>query len=79
MSIPLRRSIQIVIVLRCEVADMGVYGKRRYIEGRIGGCVGVLRGELYGNSIFLPCLKVDRPGRSEDRSIKENFQRLCHP
>ncbi len=79
MGIPFWRSVQVMIMLRREIGDMRIYGKRRYIESRIGNYVGTLRGELYCNGIFFPCFEVDRIGRSENRSVKQNFQRLCHP
>lgn len=47
MGIPFWRSVQVMIMLRREIGDMRIYGKRRYIESRISNYAGILRGELY--------------------------------
>lgn len=66
-------------MLRCEIGNMRVYGKRRYIKSRILIYVRVFWGEFYRNCIFLPRFEINRIGRSENRPIKQNLQCLCHP
>lgn len=73
MSNPFRRSVEIVVVLLCKVGDMGIYGKRRDVESGI--LVGLFRGELYCDGVFLPRFEIDGTGRSEDRAVKQDF---CH-
>jgi len=66
MSNPFGRSVEIVVVLRCKVGDMGVYGKRCDVESGI--LVGLFRGELYCNCIFLASRSTGPDGRKTEPS-----------